>query len=166
MIYPSKTDWWLGGILLLAGLGLSGAGIMTILQVVMVPGMPVIGVILGLILFAAGLLVLWQLFSTGYEITSSDLIMRSGPFRWTICLSQIIEVYSTRHPPRTAARYSLADHFRGNYPALSLDRLRINYRGMRGNAFYLISPRDKSGFLHELSRALPGLQMTGHGNLE
>lgn len=157
MIYPSKIDWWLGAILALAGLGLIGAGIAAFVLPLAQPVVLGLGAILGMIPLGLGLLVLWQLVATRYEITDTDLILRSGPFRWTIALDQIIEVYPTRKPPPNAPGFTLADHFRGNHPALSLDRLRVNYQRERGVAFYLISPLDQAGFLDELARALPSL---------
>jgi hypothetical protein len=59
--------------------------------------------------------------------------VRSGPFRWTIALDDIHAVTPSR------------DLRSG--PALSLDRLRIEYGPGRE---ILISPRDQSGFLHDL----------------
>jgi hypothetical protein len=161
MIYPSKTDWWLAVILALVGLGLSGAGVVALVMPWVQPGMPALGALVGLIPLGLGLLVLWQLLSTGYEITPDDLVMRSGPFQWRIRLDQIIEVYPTRNPPPHAPSLSLVDHFRGNHPALSLDRLRVNCRGKDRIKFYLISPQDQSGFLQELAQAVAGLQVSG-----
>jgi hypothetical protein len=163
LIYPSKIDWWLAAILALVGLGMSVAGIVGVVLPLLQPGITVFPALVGLIILPLGMLVLWQLASTGYEITATDLIMKSGPFRWTLALDQIIEVYSTRNPPRHAPGFTLIDHFRGNHPALSLDRLRVNYRYGGQIKFYLISPLDKSGFLHEMAQAVPGLQVTRDG---
>jgi len=124
------------------------------------PGVSLFPAIMGLIILALGMLVLWQLLSTGYEISTTDLIMKSGPFRWTIALDQITEVYTTRHPPPQAPGLTLLDHFRGNHPALSMDRLRVNYRCRGQVKFYLISPRDKSRFLHEVAQAVPSAQVS------
>jgi hypothetical protein len=85
--------------------------------------------------------------------------LKSGPFHWKIALDQISDVYATRNPPPGAPGCSLLDHFRGNHPALSLDRLRVNYRSKAGRRFYLISPRDKAAFLDDLAQAVPGLRV-------
>jgi hypothetical protein len=77
--------------------------------------------------------VLWVMFSTYYTLDAAALIVRSGPFRWTIPFGDIRSVSPTRDA-RSA-------------PALSLERLRIE---QRSGAVMLISPRDTEGFLAEL----------------
>jgi hypothetical protein len=77
--------------------------------------------------------VLWVMFSTDYTLDATTLIVRSGPFRWTIPLSDIRAVTPTRDA-RSA-------------PALSLERLRIE---QKDGAAMLISPKDADGFLAEL----------------
>jgi hypothetical protein len=161
MIFPSKIDWWLGAILALVGLGMSGGGFYGVAYSLLQPGAPLVGAVVGFLPTFLGLLVLWQLLATRYEITSTKLILRSGPFRWTVALHQIMEVYPTWDPPEDAPGYSLVDHFRANHPALSLDRLRVNYRSKGGDYFYLISPRDQAGFLQELAQADPDLLVSG-----
>jgi hypothetical protein len=54
---------------------------------------------------------LWILGSTSYTLTSSHLLVRSGPFRWLIPLDSIQSIMPTRDPLSS--------------PALSIDRLRI-----------------------------------------
>jgi hypothetical protein len=77
----------------------------------------------------------WIFATTRYQLTSDLLIVHSGPFRWRIPLSAITSV--------TPSRSLLAG------PALSLDRLRIEYgRGL----FVLISPRDMHDFLGALEQ--------------
>src|SRR5262245_22389696 len=57
---------------------------------------------------------LWTLYRIRYEVTSSDLIVRCGPFRSRVPLETILEVFPTRNPLGA--------------PAPSLDRLQITYR--------------------------------------
>lgn len=87
-------------------------------------------------------LVLWGCYTTRYEVTSSDLIVRFGPFHTSLPLDRIVEVFPT-HNPLSA-------------PAPSLDRLRINYRKKNGKMWLaLISPQDKEDFVRDLASAAP-----------
>jgi Bacterial PH domain len=80
-------------------------------------------------------LCMWTLLGTYYVIDATSLVVRSGPFHWTISLREIRSVRSTR------------DVRSG--PALSFDRLRIEFG--RGRVL-LISPRAKDAFLADLVR--------------
>ena len=87
-----------------------------------------------LIIAVAGMgIPLWLLFTTRYIITDNQLIVRSGPFRWRIPVSEISGMTPTYNP--------LAS------PALSIRRLRIDYGQ---NKSVLISPRDRDGFIRQI----------------
>ena len=87
-----------------------------------------------LIIAAAGMgIPLWLLFTTRYIITDTQLIVRSGPLRWRIPVSEISAMTPTYNP--------LAS------PALSIRRLRIDYGQ---NNSVLISPRDRDGFIRQI----------------
>ena len=92
-----------------------------------------------LALHAVGLIGLavcvWTLFGTHYLIDATSLVIRSGPFHWLVPLREIRSVRPTRDPH--------------SGPALSFDRLRIEYSGGR---VILISPREKEEFLADLAR--------------
>ncbi|SFW12961.1 PH domain-containing protein [Nitrosovibrio sp. Nv17] len=75
----------------------------------------------------------WLIRGLGYTLTRKELRVRCGPFFWIVPLETIHAVVPTRSPLSS--------------PALSLDRLRIDYG--HGNAL-MISPRDKEDFLREL----------------
>lgn len=77
----------------------------------------------------------WTLLGTYYVVDATSLIVRSGPFHWIVPLREIRSVRPTR------------DIRSG--PALSFDRLRIEYSGGR---VILISPREKEAFLADLAR--------------
>jgi hypothetical protein len=77
----------------------------------------------------------WTLLGTYYAIDAASLIVRSGPFHWTVALRDIHSVRPTR------------DTRSG--PALSFDRLRIEYGAGRA---LLVSPREKDAFLADLAR--------------
>lgn len=89
--------------------------------------------------FTAGVgvgLPLWLLLSTHYTLEPRQLIVRSGPFKWCIALADITAITPTSNPLSS--------------PALSLDRLRIDYG--RGRSL-MISPRNKEQFLHAVEVA-------------
>jgi hypothetical protein len=79
-------------------------------------------------------LIVWLLRTTDYTLSDSDLRIRSGPFGWRVSLADITSLTPTRNPLSS--------------PALSLDRLRIQY----GHRSIMISPEDREGFLRELDR--------------
>ena len=90
-------------------------------------------------------LLLWLASATHYELAERDLLVCSGPLRWRVPLAQIRSVVPSR---------SLV-----SAPALSLDRLRIDYEQASS---ILISPRDRLRFLLELQRRCPGIGIAKH----
>ena len=89
--------------------------------------------------FIAGVgafLPLWLLTSTRYSLLNGELRIQCGPFRWRIPIAAITGITPTSNPLSS--------------PALSLDRLRIDYG--TGDSL-MISPRDKTGFIRELEAA-------------
>jgi len=111
IIYSSKKDLWLVLIIALVGLALAGAttyylcanGIRHPLTWIL---------LLGFLFFSA--VVLICAYPVSYTITPSELLIRSGLTRYCITLSSIEAVQPTRNPLSS--------------PALSLDRLQIDYR--------------------------------------
>ena len=83
----------------------------------------------------------WVFLSTNYTIAGDVLIIRGGPFRWKIDIDSITSITPTSNPLSS--------------PALSLDRLRIEYA--KGRAI-MISPKDREEFLAELEAARSRLQ--------
>lgn len=121
--FKSKVDWWF--YLAVAGSAIFLAVI--ILPKVAAGTMSVIGAIVlavAIVGFPA-----WLMISTYYDVAADELRIRSGPFRWTIKLSDIQSV-----TPKKSLISS---------PALSLDRLEICYGETRK---VLVSPADKEGF--------------------
>lgn len=78
---------------------------------------------------------LWLFLSTSYEIKAQTLHICCGPFRWNIPLSQVTCV--------TPSRSMVSS------PALSLDRLRIEYGSGK---VVLVSPHDQDSFLTALGK--------------
>jgi hypothetical protein len=138
-IYRSKRDNWLVVVLAAAALFAISAAISTI------PKEPGSGIALLALLLAVGALVAWTYVSTFYVVTETQLLVRSGPFRWSIPLSDIQQVRPTWNPLSS--------------PALSLDRLGI----YRARGYLMISPEDKRAFLEDLAARSPGLVLDGDG---
>ena len=129
-IHSSKVDTWL---ILVAALA-AGASVGVAVALLREGGVPVVVMVPVVVVLGAGL-PLWTLFGTRYELTPGRLRIRCGPFRWNVSLNEICAVTPTRNPLSS--------------PALSLDRLRIDYG--RGSSV-MISPRDQARFLAELER--------------
>jgi len=127
-VYPSKIDKWLKLTLSASALVCAFAFIATLLA----GDQRVTLIILPAVLLGAGL-PLWLMKSTRYILSDTTLLVRSGPFRWVIPVGDIEQITPTSNPLSS--------------PALSLDRLRIDYG--RGRSV-MISPLRKSEFLDDL----------------
>jgi hypothetical protein len=123
--FRSKVDSWLA-LALLSGVGVALVGVLAAGNALPWP-------IAFFILVLGCLLPVWLLVSTGYALTDHLLVVESGPFRWRVPIREIKSV--------TPTRSALSS------PALSLDRLRIEYGDSRS---ILVSPRDREAFLREL----------------
>ena len=143
-LYKSKVDLWLILIVIVAGVFLIGAAIQTLFS----EGLNHPGT---LTLLASSLfyiaVMLGLAYPVTYEITQSELIIRSGLIRNRIDLSSIESVKPSRNPLSA--------------PAWSLDRLRIDYYRKGKLTFLLISPEDRTAFLNELVLKTKGLSLQG-----
>jgi hypothetical protein len=130
--FRSKIDWWLAALV--------------IAPVVLIAALLLAGVsepwVLGLTLVPQGL-VLWIFARTFYVVTHDALLVRSGPFRWTIPLASIRALSATRSPLSS--------------PALSIDRIAVDHAGGR----LLLSPRNKTAFVRAILASAPGVAVTG-----
>jgi membrane protein YdbS with pleckstrin-like domain len=129
MVFPSKVDGWLVALMAVP-VGISVAA--TTAALLAHPPLPAGLIAVGVEALVLGL-ILWTFRSTLYQVTDRELIVRSGPFRWTIPISDVESVRPSRSPLSS--------------PALSLDRLEIRYAGGR---MLMISPKDREGFLETL----------------
>lgn len=138
-VYRSKTDWWLGAVLWVAILALvASAGSLWVAG-----GPPALRLGTAACFLAVAAFVLWILRGTRYELQPDRLVVRSGPFRWTVPLPAIREVRPTRNPLSS--------------PALSLDRLQVSYRGSKLGI--MIAPEPRSDFLQALAARAPHLEL-------
>jgi membrane protein YdbS with pleckstrin-like domain len=131
--FPSKVDRWLG-VLLVISAAVSVAGVV----IVGIEASPMLAVFLSPVMLLGAALPLWLLRATRYTIDSSDLHIRCGPFAWRVPFHEIRSITPTRSPLSS--------------PALSLDRLRIDF-GRAGSI--MVSPRDKERFLEEVRKRVP-----------
>lgn len=89
--------------------------------------------VLSIVFLLIGIVVAIPVFiSTRYIVNNNELIIRSGIFRWAIPIESIISVEPSRDLK--------------NSPALSIDRLKINYIYNSINRDILVSPKDKQEF--------------------
>jgi hypothetical protein len=126
-VYRSKADAWLVTALCLAIAGSLGAAYAMLSSASMSAtplAMAAVSISIGSGLPA------WLLLSTRYTLEARQLVVQSGPFCWRIDYAEIEAITPTSNPSSS--------------PALSLDRLRIDYG--RGKML-MISPRDRSNFL-------------------
>ncbi len=140
MRFSSRIDFWLWAVLVFT----LGAGAFALWSAGLRGSAAAVTTTLVACALAPALL-LWLTWATHYELVEHDLLVRSGPFRWRVPLAQIRSVV----PSRSVV----------SAPALSLDRLRIDYG--RASSI-LISPRDKLRFLSELQRRCPGIDVASH----
>lgn len=131
MVFRSKIDAWLLFVLVLsAAATLSAAGVVLRQASGMALLVPLAMVAIGAVL------PLWILAGTRYSIVGSTLHVRSGPFSWRIPVASITSIKPSRSPV--------------SGPALSLDRLRVEYGAGR---FVLVSPVDHQAFVRAIEGA-------------
>lgn len=127
-VYKSKTDAWLVAVLALAiAVSLSASA------TVMLAGGSATWWVVGVTVALGIGLPLWVLLGTDYRLESGQLHVRSGPFNWRIPVATITNIVPTSNPLSS--------------PALSLDRLRIEYENGKT---IMISPRDRDRFLRDM----------------
>ena len=130
--YKSKIDTWLLVVMILA-VATSILGLVTLLTFKETPLATVFLLATVCLLLIGIILPVWLLLGTKYVVDADRLLITSGPLRWNIPIASIREITDT------STVFS--------NPALSLDRIRIEYGNGR---FIFISPLDKTGFLREI----------------
>ena len=144
-VYPTKRDAWITVLLWIS------AGIMILVAVDLfdAPAAMTFRIGMSVLLLASASFIFWVFYGTRYTLTAGELIIRCGPFRWTVKLASIEEIFPTHNPLSS--------------PAGSLDRLRVCYDG--GGFGIMISPLDKRAFLGDLVSRVSGLRVKGEGGL-
>lgn len=127
-IYTSKIDTWLAFVLI------SAMAVCVVAVVLPLRLGHTAAAIIALPALVLGVgLPVWLMMSTSYTLSDATLFIKSGPFKWTVPVDDISSVTPTSDPLSS--------------PALSLDRLRIEYGQ---NKSVMISPKLKHEFLQDL----------------
>lgn len=141
-VYRSKTDTWLVAVIVASVAVAAGATAFALAEA------PAGSAWIAVLAFGATTaLPLWILMATYYTLDAEQLAIRSGPFSWRIPLAEIHRITPTSNPLSS--------------PALSLDRLRVEYGNGRA---LMISPRDKERFLRDLEGRRGALQRAAAAN--
>ncbi|MCP4580124.1 MAG: PH domain-containing protein [candidate division Zixibacteria bacterium] len=143
-IYKSKVDLWLALIVIAAGVLVLGGTIQLLLSEGLYHPATLALLLCSIFLVAV---IFGLAYPVSYEISQTELIIRSGLTKSSIELSTIESVKPSRDPSSS--------------PAWSLDRLRIDYHKQGKLTFILISPDDKSAFLNELEVITKNLSPRG-----
>ncbi len=138
--FTSKVDAWLIAIGPFGGIAAAAVALPLAFQSRATLDLTVLAAVVALTM----ILPAWLLLDTNYTLTVDELLIRSGPFRWRIALSEVREVFPTRSWLSS--------------PALSLDRLHIGYGAGRS---ILVSPREKQRFIDSLRQRCPTVLVTG-----
>ena len=134
-IYKSKIDKWILVVLVAAMAICFFASVLVLLS-----GSPDIWWTLLITVGIGIILPLWLLVSTDYTLDSKMLVVRSGPLKWRVPITDIVSIKSTESVL--------------SGPAQSLDRLCIDYG--QGSKL-VISPRDKEKFLRNIEALRRGV---------
>lgn len=133
-VYRSKVDAWLLAVLVLA---MSVSLVVTFMT--FSAGSPVAWLVVAVTAGIGVGLPLWLLLSTRYTLEPRRLVVQSGPFKWHIAVADITSITPSSNPLSS--------------PALSLDRLRIDYGR---SSSLMISPRNKDQFVRDIEAARRG----------
>lgn len=132
--FRSKKDWWiLGFIIAMTGL------LLQLLLTMYAKGSMAQYPVHTLIYVLTIVVLWWPVWSTQYRIDAEQLVVSSMFLTWKIPLSTIQKISPSNNSVSS--------------PALSLDRLRIDYQKEGKAKFILISPKDKQAFTQALQQA-------------
>lgn len=134
-VYRSKIDAWLLIAFIVSMSATLGVSVFMLMNAA--PG--AIAFVSIITILGAGL-PLWICLGTRYVLTQEALAIRCGPFRWRVPIAGITDISRTRNPLSS--------------PALSLDRLRIDYGA---GSQVMISPKDMNEFLAQMERLRAGV---------
>ena len=125
--FRSKMDWWFLGFIIAMSRLLAQSIMTTYGKGILMQNL------LFVVVYALTIVILWwPLWSTRYVVDQEQLTIRSLCFKWIIPLTAIQSVSETDN--------SISS------PALSLDRLKIEYLKEGQTKTILVSPKDKVAF--------------------
>ena len=126
-VYKSKMDTWLL-VIVVSAMTMSVLG--TVFAIVVSPAAWWIAAVT----LPLGIgLPIWLFLGTSYTVAAHELLIKGGPLKWRVPIADITGITATSNPISS--------------PALSLDRLRIDYG--RGKSV-MISPRDKTALIEQI----------------
>lgn len=129
--FRSKADTWLV-LILVAAIAVQIWALVAVVRAnpsTLVTGLSVLMIVAGILLVASVLM------RTYYTVADGVLEIVSGFFSWSIPITEITKVSASSSPFSS--------------PALSLDRLRVDYGAHK---HILVSPQDKAGFLRAIGQ--------------
>jgi len=131
--FASKVDWWLLLIFIIVTISIIVKIYEANHSYSLASNFP------HLIIYSLIIFLIWMpVFNTYYVVDQNKLIIKSMVFRWEINIDDITEIEATHNPLSS--------------PALSLDRLKINYFKNGSLKSVMISPKDKHGFFQALNK--------------
>lgn len=134
-VFYSKKDWWVLAFLICM------TGLLLQLLITMFTKGTAYQFPVHTAVYVITILVLWwPVFNTKYTIKAGQLTIRCLFLRWNIPLSDIQKVSVTNNSAAS--------------PALSLDRLKIDYLKDGKTKFLLVSPRNKAKFCEAIEQQL------------
>ena len=132
--FRSKKDWWILGFII------AMTGLLLQLLLTMYAKGNMVQYPVHTFTYVLTIVVLWwPVWSTQYRIEAEQLVIISMFLTWKIPLSAIQKISPSSNSVSS--------------PALSLDRLRIDYQKQGKAKFILISPKDKQAFTLALQQA-------------
>jgi len=139
-VYKSKKDQWLVWITWFSNIVI----IISVIYLFFIEGITTYSLVYGISMILVVLFLYFLLSLTYYEITDTELRVRSFFFKWNIPIDTIKKIFPTNNMLSS--------------PALSLDRLMIIYGDEKK---IMISPENKKEFLNDIASQNPNLQFEG-----
>lgn len=130
MTFVSRYDTWLRIVLWITNLMLLGCLVVALIE------RDLTSIFVGALVTVVLAGVIWMQFATYYRVGEDTLFVRCGPFHWTIPIASIEAVMPTDDPT--------------SGPALSMRRLRLEFRKGDARDEIFISPEDREGFIEAL----------------
>lgn len=125
--FRSKVDWWVWGFII----SMSGLLLQLLLNM-LAKGSLLQNGVFATVYALAMVLLWWPIWSTRYQLSEGELQVKCMFLTWRIPLAQIQSVQET--------------DFSAVAPALSFQRLRVNYVQSEQTKFILLSPRNIEAF--------------------
>lgn len=134
-VFYSKKDWWvLAFLVCMTGL------LLQLLITMFTKGTAFQFPVHTTVYILTILILWWPVWSTKYKVQDNVLVIRSLFFKWQIQLEDIVKISLTNNSVTS--------------PALSLDRIRIDYIKDGKVRFILVAPRNKQAFSQAVGQNL------------